>query len=77
MSPIREKFVEDVNMCREELITPKVLVIAVELPNGGVETEVNYHEIDDKLDYLINTYDEYFVHKYSKDEVKIVGYMLV
>jgi hypothetical protein len=36
----------------------QLLVTVVKLPNGAYETIVNYQSLGEKLDYLINAYDE-------------------
>jgi hypothetical protein len=37
--------------------TPKYMVVAIELPNGAVELQINTHEIVDKIDYILENYD--------------------
>lgn len=54
----------------------EVLVVAVRLPNGAIETITNYQEVKCKIDYYVNAYDEEFRLKANPD-VRIVGYMLV
>jgi hypothetical protein len=55
---------------------PHVLVVAVKLPTGVIETITNYHGLGAKIDYYTNAYDEDFRLKANKD-IQIVGYMLV
>lgn len=56
---------------------PTHLVIAVRLPNRAVELIVDTYKIDEKIDYILKTYDENMAMKgnpaiFIKD-VMIVG----
>lgn len=54
----------------------KVLTTAVKLPSGAIEVITNTQEIDSKIEYLKNAYDNDFKLK-NNPEVQIVGFMLV
>ena len=38
--------------------TPTYIVTAVKLPNGAIELAVNTSEIEAKIDYILEAYDE-------------------
>ncbi|UFU00360.1 hypothetical protein KO561_05270 [Radiobacillus kanasensis] len=52
-----------------------VVVTAVRLPNGAIETITNYQGVETKLKYLRDAYDDMFCLKANPD-VEIVGYMI-
>lgn len=52
-----------------------VLVTAVRLPNGPIETIINYQGIQSKILYIRESYDDNFKLKANPD-VEIVGFML-
>lgn len=52
-----------------------VVVTAVKLPNGSIETITNYQGIETKLVYLRDAYDDMFCLK-ANPEVEIVGFMI-
>lgn len=52
------------------------LTTSCTLPSGAVETITNYHNLDEKIEYLLNAYDEKLHLKTMKD-IKLVGCMLV
>jgi hypothetical protein len=54
----------------------RLVVAAVQLPTGAVETITNTEYIPEKLGYYLNAYDNQFRLK-ANPEVKIVGYMIV
>ncbi len=59
-----------------ETDTPRMLSVAVQLPSGAIETIVNYHNIEDKIQYYLSAYNDDFELK-ANTEVKIVACMLV
>ena len=62
---------------REAYFThPTYLVVAVKLPTGAIELITNTTNIQSKIDYYTNAYDEEFRLKTNK-EIQIVGYMIV
>ncbi|WP_078428776.1 hypothetical protein [Alkalihalobacterium alkalinitrilicum] len=54
----------------------RLLVVAVQLPSGAIETITNTENIVDKVGYYWNAYDDEFRLKVNPD-VRIVGYMIV
>ena len=48
------------NLIKEKLseFTPTYIVTAVKLPNGAIELAVNTSEIEAKIDYILEAYDE-------------------
>lgn len=71
MDELRKRFLIDSGIGGWE-----VLVIAVRLPNGAIETITNYQCVREKIDYYVTAYDDEFRLK-SNPEIRIVGYMLV
>lgn len=43
---------------KEETFKPTYLVVAVKLPTGAIELIVNNQNIGDKIDYMLEAYDE-------------------
>lgn len=76
MTELRKRFLEDALSPNG---TPTkgfdVLVLAVRLPNGGIETITNYQKLDSKIMDVVERYDDNFRLK-ANDNVAIVGYML-
>ncbi|WP_257985768.1 hypothetical protein [Bacillus sp. M6-12] len=54
----------------------RLIVTAVQLPTGAIETITNTVFIPEKIGYLMNAYDDQFRLK-ANQSVKIVGYMIV
>lgn len=81
---LRKQFVEDVDNWKTVGKTDlmRVLVVAVqhEKPDGTgyVETITNHgdEQVREKLDYYLNSYDEYFSLK-NKPAIRIVAYFIV
>lgn len=73
MNRLRERFVNDLN---HGVDGAHLIVVAVQLPTGAIETITNTENISDKLGYYFNAYDHQFKLKANLD-VKIVGYMIV
>lgn len=42
----------------EDSFEPTYLVTAVQLPTGAIELAVNTSDIEDKIDYILDAYDE-------------------
>lgn len=55
---------------------PTYLVVAVKLPTGSIELITNTANIQSKIDYFTNAYDQEFKLKTNSD-IQIVGYMIV
>lgn len=76
MNELRKRFMNDYASTKQSICKPKVLVVAVLLPTGAIETITNTQYIDEKLDYYATSYDESFRLRHNP-MVKIIGYMLV
>lgn len=72
---LKNKFNWECDTYKEALIEPQLLVVAVKVPSGAIETIINTSEIFSKMDYYRNSYDESFKLK-SCDAIQIVGFML-
>lgn len=70
---VRERFVNEV---QRGVDGTRLIVTAVQLPNGAIETITNTEFIPEKIGYLTNAYDDEFKLK-ANPNVKIVGYMIV
>ena len=42
----------------EEVFVPHYMVTAVKLPTGAIELAVNTSNIEEKIDYILDAYDE-------------------
>ena len=77
MSDLRERFIQETegNVLSTEFLPWKLLVVAVCLPTGAIETITNTQNIQSKVDYYKSAYDDNFMLKINK-EVQVVGYLL-
>jgi hypothetical protein len=73
MNRLRERFA---NELKNGVDGARLVVVAVKLPTGAVETITNTEYIPEKLGYYLNAYDDHFRLKVNPT-VKIVGYMIV
>lgn len=73
MSELRKRFINEVGSLTEQ---PKLLVVAVKLPSGAIETIINTHNLNDKINYYKEAYNDDFQLK-TNPSVSIVGYMIV
>jgi hypothetical protein len=73
LNRLRERFVNDL---QHGVDGARLVVVAVQLPTGAVETITNTEYIPEKIGYYQNAYDDKFRLK-ANPEVKIVGYMIV
>lgn len=72
---LKDQFLEQVNEVK--LYRDLTLIaVAVKLPTGAVETIVNYHDLDEKVEYYDKNYDNAFRLK-RNEEVRIVDFMVV
>lgn len=69
---LKRKFVLETR----DVLAPSVVVYAVRLPTGAIETIISHDSLKEKLIYLIDAYDEDFKLR-TQPEVQIVGYILV
>jgi hypothetical protein len=77
MSKLRNNFEHDATeVWRSEGGQPTVLVTAVRLPSGAIETAENREFLNDKIQYILGAYDKDFKLK-SNPAIEIVGYMIV
>ena len=75
MSELRLKLVSLV-VCGKIYRTPLVLVVAVKLPSGAIEVITNTQNIEEKLKYYYEAYDDDFRLK-TNTVIKVVGFMVV
>ena len=47
----------------EKAFKPQYIVTAVQLPSGAIEIAVNNTELKEKIEYILETYDENMHHK--------------
>jgi hypothetical protein len=73
ISELRKNFLNDVDNYFDVAIA---IVVAVKLPSGAIEVITNYQDVETKINYYVNAYDNEFKLK-SNPEVQIIGYMLV
>lgn len=59
----------------ESIVNCVVLVTAVMLPTGAIETITNNSRLEEKVKYIRDNYDEFRLR--VNPNVRIVGYMLV
>ena len=60
----------------QEEFTPTYIVTAVKLPNGAIEIAVNTNNINEKIDYILESYDEEMRLK-TNPEVTMQNLMIV
>jgi hypothetical protein len=75
---LRQKFMDEVDDYRAFDAELRVIVVAVQFPNGSVETIINHgnEQVRDKMRYYAEKYDDHFGLKANPD-IRIVGYMIV
>lgn len=59
-----------------EEFVPSYLVLATKLPSGAIELSTNTSAFKEKLEYLLEAYDD-DMHLISNSEVQLVQLMLV
>lgn len=60
----------------EDLVSaPKVLVVAIQLPNGAIEIITNHENLEEKINYYKENYDTDFRLKHNRD-VKVINWMI-
>lgn len=67
-------YLKQIRACMEpeegtEVFVPKYIVTAVKLPTGAVELAVNDSFIKEKIDYILEAYDDNMHLKTNKDIV--------
>jgi len=73
---LREKFLLQANEVLSGKWEPKLLVTVVQLPSGGQEVATNSSNIEEKINYILENYDDDFRFKKSP-QVQVIGYILV
>lgn len=61
---------------RPEPFAPSYLVTAVKLPTGAIELAINNKDIPNKIDYILNAYDDN-MHLKSNPEIVMQQIMVV
>jgi hypothetical protein len=49
-----EKLKKKIDCCKN----PEVIITVVKLPTGALEVITNYQELQGKIDYILNAYDD-------------------
>jgi hypothetical protein len=75
-SALRLKFLNETDKQNFEPDKAKYLIVAVKLPTGAIELITNTDQIESKVEYYKNAYDDNFCLK-TNPAIQIVGYMLV
>ncbi|KIL35159.1 hypothetical protein SD71_16160 [Cohnella kolymensis] len=73
---LKSRFILDAHDFASSGRVPEVLVTAVRLPTGAIETITNTQQLPEKIEYISKSYDDDFRLK-ANPSVQIVGYMLV
>lgn len=76
LSELREKFLEKTDRLPYGAMKVNYLIVAVKLPTGAIEIITNTDQIESKVEYYKNAYDDNFCLK-NNPAIQIVGYMLV
>jgi hypothetical protein len=76
LSLLRMKFLTETDKHNFEQHDVKYLVVAIKLPTGAIELIANTDQINSKVEYYKNAYDDNFCLK-TNPAIQIVGYMLV
>lgn len=80
MKELRKRFIEETSIYSDgtEMLhkMPTHLIVAVKLPTGAVEIITNTQQLETKVTYYLNAYDDNFCLK-NNPAIQIVGFMLV
>ena len=60
----------------EEVFKPSYIVTAVKLPTGAIELAINTENIAEKIDYILEAYDEN-MHLKTNKEIYMQNIMIV
>ena len=60
----------------KEIFTPSYLITAVKLPTGAIELAINNENIVEKIDYILEAYDEDMKLK-TNPEISMSNMMIV
>lgn len=69
---LKENFISDT----EVVENPQVLVVAVKLPTGAIEIIQNTQQLESKIRYYKEAYNDEF-RLINNPDVQVVGYMIV
>ncbi len=72
----KEFFKDDIDSIIEKNGAIQFLVVAVQRPTGAMEVIVNSQDLDDKIEYYMEAYDDDLQLK-ANNNVKIVNWMVV
>lgn len=53
----------------------KIIILVIELPSGALEVITNSENLIDKMQYIINTYDDR-LHMKSNQDIRIADYII-
>lgn len=71
----KDKLLAKIDKLNQEDRCLKVVVTIVKLPSGALEVIVNTDNLNDKLNYIINAYDDDLKLK-SNQDIAIVDYLI-
>lgn len=54
----------------------QLLITVIKLPNGALETIVNYNNLGEKMDYIVDAYDDNLKLKTCQD-IQIIDFILL
>ena len=57
-------------------VSPKLIVVIVQLPSGALEVIANYEDLEGKYFYYLETYDKDMV-MVKNPNIRIVGWIIV
>ncbi|QQO92471.1 hypothetical protein CPT_Machias_081 [Staphylococcus phage Machias] len=70
---LKEKFESKYRNLNKE---PEILIVVIKLPSGAKEVISNSSDLDNKVHYYLENYDDQFRHVRDK-KVKIIDFILV
>lgn len=76
LSLLRLRFLEETDGIECQTMKRTYLVVAVKLPTGAIELIANTEQLQSKVEYYKNAYDDNFCLK-NNPAIQVVGYMLV
>lgn len=75
LTAVREAFLANYEANKGSMLDC-TLVVAVHLPTGATDIIVSSYEVEEKMEYYLNSYDHEFRLK-TNPKVKVTGFMLV
>lgn len=76
LSLLRMKFLAETEGFESQATKRTYLIVAVKLPTGAIELITNADQLQTKIEYYKNAYDDNFCLK-TNPAIQIVGFMLV